>query len=47
MTNAEAIEILRKAFSEYKKDKENKLRKEERALDTAIKILSEKENKDD
>lgn len=47
MTNAEAIEILIKAFTEYKKDKEKKLRKEERALNTAIKILSEKEKSND
>lgn len=47
MTNSEVIEILRKTFSEYKKDKEQKLLKEERALDIAIKILSEKEKDND
>jgi hypothetical protein len=47
MTNTEAIEILKHAFTEYKKDKENKLHKEERALETAIRILSEKEKAND
>ena len=47
MTNAEAIEILKNAFKEYRKDKEIKLRKEEIALETAVRILAEKEKKND